>query len=345
MANGDNLRRIFRAWSQRDDVGFREAAEEIIKEEHGKNHRLLAEDLQKLLFNGSASANELRRTINQEIPKDKEKGLPLLDITSSSKTWENLILSAKHQKVLKQITREHQKSDLLKTFGLLPKRRILFYGPPGCGKTLGAQVIAGELGYPLVTVRFDAVVSSYLGETAANLRRVFDFVQRGRWVVLFDDFDAIGKDRDNHFEHGELKRVVNTLLQLMDLFSGDSLLIAATNHESLLDSAVWRRFEVISEFPLPLQQDRLLMLKLFLKAFTVSSELFTSIARRTNGASGSDIELIAIEAARQASLENRREITKTDVEAAFELYDSRLKATQLTRNQKNVTKKRRASNK
>lgn len=340
MANGDNLRRIFRAWSQRDDVGFREAAEEIIKEEHSKNHRLLAEDLQKLLLNGSASSSELRRTFAQEIPKDKEKGLPLLDITNSSKTWENLILSAKHQKVLKQITKEHQKTDLLKTFGLLPKRRILFYGPPGCGKTLGAQVMAGELGYPLVTVRFDAVVSSYLGETAANLRRVFDFVQRGRWVVLFDDFDAIGKDRDNHFEHGELKRVVNTLLQLMDLFSGDSLLIAATNHESLLDSAVWRRFEVISEFPLPMQQDRLLMLKLFLKAFNVSKELLTNIARRTNRASGSDIELIAIEAARQASLDNGREVTKNDIEAAFELYTSRLKATQITRKQTKVSTKK-----
>lgn len=88
-------------------------------------------------------------------------------------------------------------------------------------------------------------MSSLLGETAANLRRVFDFIERREWVVLFDEFDAIGKDRDNPFEHGELKRVVNSLLQLMDNYSGESLLIAATNHEGLLDDAVWRRFEAV----------------------------------------------------------------------------------------------------
>jgi len=339
MANGDNLRRIFRAWSKRDDVGFREAAEDIIKEEHAKNHRLLADDLERLLLNGTAQSGRLKHATSYEIPKDKEKGLPLLDIANPSKSWNELIISAKHLKTLKQIATEHHKSDILRSFGLSPKRKALFYGPPGCGKTLAANVVAGELSCPLVSVRFDAVVSSYLGETAANLRRVFDFVKRGKWVVLFDDFDAIGKDRDNHFEHGELKRVVNTLLQLMDSFTGDSLLIAATNHESLLDSAVWRRFEVISEFPLPKQQDRLLMIKLFLKAFKISKEYMLSIARRTSGASGSDIELIAVEAARRASIENRNNIMKNDIDEAFELYSSRLKVTQNKTISKKVRKR------
>ena len=159
-----------------------------------------------------------------------------------------MVIPPKVQVELEQVVKEYAYADELIGAGLKPKQRLLFYGPPGCGKTLAARVLAGVLGYPLAIVRFDAVVSSLLGETASNLRRVFEFVQPGNWVVLFDEFDAIGKDRDNPFEHGELKRLVNTLLQLMDSFTGQSLLIAATNHEALLDSAIWRRFEAIVPF-------------------------------------------------------------------------------------------------
>ena len=129
--------------------------------------------------------------------------------------------------------------------GLRPSDRILLCGPPGCGKTLTAEVIASELGRPFAVVRTDSVVSSFLGETAANLRKVFDFTAAAPLVVLFDEFDALGKEREDASEHGELRRVVNAVLQMLDAYDGRSLIIAATNHEGMLDSAVWRRFEKV----------------------------------------------------------------------------------------------------
>jgi SpoVK/Ycf46/Vps4 family AAA+-type ATPase len=226
--------------------------------------------------------------------------------------------------VLRQIAKEHYCRDILAASGLRPKQRVLFYGPPGCGKTLAAQVIAGVLYTPLVIVRFDAVVSSYLGETAANLRRVFDFIQRGRWIVLFDEFDAIGKDRNNPFEHGELKRVVNTLLQLMDAFQGESLLIAATNHEGLLDNAIWRRFEAVVPFALPSEQDRILLLRLFLRGFDCSQLNLSAIAHKLKGATGSDIEWVTVEAARRAVLDGRNKLLKEDLDFVLASFRERV---------------------
>lgn len=324
-ANGDLLRQLFKGHTKRDDSLFKTAAEAIIHGERLKNHRVLAEDLERILLNGNGAIAE-RRNLggSYELPKDRERGFPLLDISEFHYDWNRLVLDPKTSESLVQITREYHHQDLLAAGGLRPTQRVLFYGPPGCGKTLAARVMASVLGYPLITIRFDAVVSSYLGETASNLRRVFDFIQRGQWVVLFDEFDAIGKDRDNPFEHGELKRVVNSLLQLIDAFRGESLLIAATNHENLLDTAIWRRFEQIVEFKMPSEQDRLLLLRLFLGGFDTSNLDFGKLAHQTQKASGSDIERLATEAARKALMDGRKSILKEDIESPLNFLQKRL---------------------
>lgn len=330
MASGTLLRRLFRGYANHDDGAFRAALLDIISEERAKNHRLLADDLERLLLNGNGTSRQSRKRLIDDlydVPKDRERGVPLVDIQEFSYHWERLILPSKTVNKLRQVAEEHSRKDILAASGLKPKQRVLFYGPPGCGKTLAAKVLAGVMSYPLVTVRFDAIVSSYLGETAANLRKVFDFVERGPWVVLFDEFDAIGKDRDNTFEHGELKRVVNTLLQLMDAYRGESLLIAATNHEGLLDNAVWRRFEAVVHFDAPARQDIILMLRLFLKAFDTSQLDFHTMARRLIGATGSDIELISTEAARRAVLDGRRLLFGADFDTALREFQDRLAVT------------------
>ena len=135
--------------------------------------------------------------------------------------------------------------------GVPRRNQVIFWGPPGCGKTSAAEALAAELGVPLVVVRLDAIVSSYLGQTAGNLRRIFDYADSGRWVVLFDEFDALGRERSDPSEHGEIKRVVNSFLQLLDSYTGPGLLVAATNHEETLDRGLWRRFDEVVEFPLP----------------------------------------------------------------------------------------------
>lgn len=160
-------------------------------------------------------------------------------------------MSDENSSLIEEILKELHKSEVLKSYGLYPVDRLLFCGPPGCGKTLTAEVVASELGLPFSIVRIDSVVSSYLGETASNLRQVFDFISSISMVVLFDEFDALGKERDDASDHGELKRVVNAFIQMLDGYGGKSLLIAATNHDHILDSAVWRRFDEVLIFDLP----------------------------------------------------------------------------------------------
>jgi len=254
------LRKLIRAGSGADNEDFRTAAEELIRLEREKKHHLLANDLERILYGERSSPARSSRPLFQALPKDRERGLDLVEFREPVRDLNDLVLSDENRSVLQETLLEQDRIELLASFGLKPISRLLFCGPPGCGKTLAAEVLATELGLPLATVRFDAVVSSFLGETAANLRKVFDFLGVHRVVALFDEFDAIGKEREDPTEHGELKRVVNSFLQMVDSYRGPSLLIAATNHERVLDRAIWRRFDEVLFFDKPnLEQIRQLL--------------------------------------------------------------------------------------
>jgi SpoVK/Ycf46/Vps4 family AAA+-type ATPase len=259
MAEGRLLRKLIRAGSHSDSEEFRTAAEELIRIERDKKHHLLANDLERILY-GERSSIASSRPSSRESPKDRERGLALIEFREPLRDLNDIVLSDENRSVLQEVLLEQNRSDLLASYGLRPISRLLFCGPPGCGKTLAAEVLATELGLQLATVRFDAVVSSFLGETAANLRKVFDFFAAQRFVALFDEFDAIGKEREDPAEHGELKRVVNSFLQMVDAYRGPSLLMAATNHERMLDRAIWRRFDEVLFFDKPnLEQVRQLL--------------------------------------------------------------------------------------
>ena len=244
---------------------FRGVAKKVIAEERQKQHHLLANDLETILYGRprTPSSPALRNLI-ETIPEDRERGIPLLTVREPVRGLEDIVLSPENLSLVKGVLREHNREEVLKAHGLRPSDRLLLCGPPGCGKTLTAEVIASELGKPLAIVRTDSVVSSFLGETAANLRKVFDFATASPTVMLFDEFDALGKERGDTTEHGELRRVVNAVLQMLDAYDGRSLVIAATNHEGMLDTAVWRRFEEVLFLkpPTRAQLCRLLAVKL-----------------------------------------------------------------------------------
>ncbi|MEQ1909372.1 MAG: ATP-binding protein [Vicinamibacterales bacterium] len=253
MASGKLLRQLIKYGARGDVTSFRAAAEAAISEEREKQHHLLANDLERMLYADHMSLDSRLRELHPatELPRAKDGELPLLEERPVVREEHDIVLDVATSLALQGIIREHQRADVLRSHGLQPARKLLFVGPPGCGKTLAAEVIASALSMPLVLVRLDSLVSSFLGETASNLRRVFDFVSKTPVVALFDEVDALTKDRGDSADHGELKRAVNAVLQMMDSYRGSSILVATTNYESILDRAVWRRFDEVLRFDKP----------------------------------------------------------------------------------------------
>lgn len=304
MASGSALRQLIKSGATGDEDGFREATEAVIREEREKKHHLLANDLERLLY-GRDSPTKKSRFLHlaASFPSNKENGLGLLEERIVVRDEKDIILSDAAQTTLSEILHEHDHADVLRSYGLQPAQKLLFCGPSGTGKTLAAEIIAHRLELPLVVVRIDSVISSFLGETAANLRKVFDYVSQNPIVALFDEFDAIAKDRGDAADHGELKRAVNAVLQMLDSYRGESVLIATTNYETLLDQAVWRRFDETLRFELPnLEQiKRLLALKLsgIRRDFDTDDHEVASLFK---GMSHADIERVLRRAVKQMIL-------------------------------------------
>ena len=206
-------------------------------------------------------------------PRDKDSLLELYDIIRPTVSLDDVVLPANQRKLLLQILQEHNENAKLAEHNLPVANRLLLCGPPGCGKTMTANAIAHELGLPMAYVRLDGLVSSYLGQTSVNLRKVFTSVGTMPIVLFLDEFDAIAKKRDDGNEMGELKRVVTALLQNFDNMPDNVFLIAATNHEHLLDPAIWRRFNYVINFGYPDDEQRAELIGRWLAEYRVEHNL------------------------------------------------------------------------
>ena len=232
-----------------------------------------------------------------DLPKDLEKEYPLLHITQEYHNFNDLVINEDVVETLNNIISENKSIKKLNSYGLWPKNKILFSGPPGTGKTLSAKILSSVMGYPLAHVMFDSIISSYLGDTATNLRKIFEFIEKHQFVVLFDEFDIVGKRRDDPHEHGEIKRVVNNFMQMIDNFKGTSIIIAATNHVQLLDTAMWRRFDEIVNFDLPNAKHRKMLFKKYLSTLHRSDDITPELlSKQTINYSAADIAKICIDA-------------------------------------------------
>ena len=325
MARADLLKKLFETYQQRDDAGFRSAASRIVEEERKKHHPVLASELQRILTNGPRSMAGIRGVDPDfdPVPVDSGRNIPLLCIRTPDRYFDDLVLDKSTEALLDRIVVEVRGWEILEAHGLAPTRRLLFCGPSGCGKTVCAEAVARELALPMLYVRFDSVVSSLLGETAANLRKVFDYATRGQWVIFFDEFDAIGRSRDDFTEHGEIKRVVNSFLQLLDGFEGRSLIIAATNFEQALDPAIWRRFDDVLRFDLPGDQEIELLLTKRFRPLHATRVQIKMLLEALSGTSFADAERVCFDARKRCALIGSTALSNEDIQAALERFHYR----------------------
>jgi len=226
------------------------SASPIIAEERAKQHNVLADRLtEHLRRNGTPSNGEATVRLD-------ERTANLIYEASPRRALSDLVLPPVVEETCLDLIEEQQRADVLRSYDLEPRHRILLEGPPGNGKTSLAEALASEMMVPLLVVRYEGVIGAYLGETAVRLRKVFDYACTRKCVLFFDEFDTLGKERGDTHETGEIKRVVSSLLLQIDALPSHVVVITATNHAELLDRAVWRRFEARMTLPTP-TRDRL----------------------------------------------------------------------------------------
>lgn len=317
MAQADTLVELIKAGNVGDQKSFRKVAESLIQEERGKGHRVLADRLAKslqpsLLFNSRTSTPPFG---SQNSGSHKEL---IFEITPE-RPLDSLVLADSVNTQLRELVEEQHRADLLHAHNLQPRHRVLLAGPPGNGKTSLAEALACELMVPLLVVRYEGLIGSYLGETSARLKNLLEYAKTQRCVLFFDEFETLGKERGDTHETGEIKRVVSSLLLQMDELPDYVVVVAASNHPELLDRAVWRRFQLRIELPLPTRTQ----LTMFIESIGARCKLdfgyaAETLAKRLLGLNFAEVEEFCLSVVRRAVLdqktENARDITRTKLD-------------------------------
>lgn len=246
MATADQIKSLVKAHLDGNDEKFKTTVLKIAAYEAKQNHMKFARELKSLVDN--------KKVVRPNIVS-LNKVNPMLQMTVPSNKLEELIVSDEIKERISRILREYNNKNKLKQYGLDNRRKILIEGPPGTGKTFTASVIASELSLPLYTVQVDKLVTKFMGETSVKLRQIFELIETNVGVYFFDEFDAIGTDRSMDNEVGEMRRILNSFLQFFEQDSSDSIIIAATNNQLLLDQALFRRFDDVLHYTLPSNQE------------------------------------------------------------------------------------------
>lgn len=312
MARGELMKKLLASYGR--DEEFRAVAEQIIEEEEKKNNRVLAKSLRRTLEAGPQRP-AAPKALAPLLPFP-EAAADFVERVEPRRTKNDIVLSTTNVRVLLDLVREFRRGDDICRHGLPVRSKLLFCGPPGCGKTLCAEVFATELGLPLFVVKIDRLISSYLGETAANVRKTFEFARKQACILFFDEFDALARARDDSGEHNELRRVVNSLLLFIDHIRPKGFLIAATNLDQALDPAVWRRFDEIIWFEKP---DRAMIERFLRMKFKNVPAAFDPVKHSADleGYSYAEIERICLQAIKSMIIERRKQVQERDFNRAL----------------------------
>ena len=274
--------------------------EALIAEERSKNHGQLADRLQTELdmalrsMDKNISGRNVSNAATAPIVNNFLQEVPV------HKSFDDLVLPEQVMKMTASFVEEQFRSDILRSYGIEPRHKIMLVGEPGTGKTSFAEALSDKLMMPLYMVRYDALIGSYLGETAMRLRQLFDFVSTRKCLLFFDEFDTIGKERGDAQELGEIKRVVSSLLLMTDSLPSYTIVLGASNHAELLDRAVWRRFQIRLELPMPGTKEIQLFLKNFEKKYNMTFQTdLSKLSTSLNGNNFGDIENFALSVMRR----------------------------------------------
>jgi len=318
MANASQLKALFESHLEGDDARFYSVAMQVAATEAKQGHSRLAEELRDLL--DQAKARRFIKPKKKILPINKARGelTSLLTVSYPKSRLVDMVLSDELEQQLVRIILEQRHAAEILSHGLQPRRKLLLVGPPGTGKTMTASVLAGELGLPLLEVRLDGLITKFMGETAAKLRQIFESTQHTRGVYFFDEFDAIGSQRGLANDVGEVRRILNSFLQMIEQDDSHSIIIGATNHPEILDTALFRRFDDLLHYELPDEMNIANALKGRLSYKTVKNTSWKRLAKKAVGLSYAELTRAADEVLKTALIEGKKLVKESDIGLAIE---------------------------
>lgn len=292
MAVAEQIKSLIKSHGEGDESRFYATAMQIAAAEARSGHLALAEELKKIIDKAKGNKGlNLVKTV--PINATQRELSDLLELVHPEEKLKEMVLLPEIENALTRVLDEQKKFELLRSNNLQPRKKLLFVGPPGCGKTMSAKVLAKELGLPLFVIRLDGLISRYMGESISKLRLIFDSMNQVRAVYFFDEFDSIGTTRTQSNDVGEIKRVLNTFLLQIEKDDSNSLIIAATNLPETLDKALFRRFDDIVQYPLPTNEEIYRLYKKELQHFKTTKKFnYKKISQESAGLSFADIHRI-----------------------------------------------------
>ncbi|KZW99008.1 ATPase AAA [Pseudoalteromonas luteoviolacea] len=320
MATAEQLKALLRSHAERDDHRFYSIALQVAAKEARQGHNKLASDIKNLVERSQSSTRNISLASSKPVHLAQQNNSDLkglLELTPHIVRINEVVLSEDIHERMGQVILEQRQKDKLNRFGLQPRRKLLFTGSPGTGKTMSASMLSTELKLPLYTIVLDNLITRFMGETAAKLRLIFDHIRQTRAVYLFDEFDAIGTQRGSPNDVGEIRRVLNSFLLFVEQDASESIIIAATNHPELLDQALYRRFDDIIKFEKPKFDQICLLIQNRLSLFGTDDFDWKLISKAANGLSSAEITRSCEDAAKEAVLNFDAKVTSDMLLKAF----------------------------
>ncbi|WP_420753495.1 AAA family ATPase [Rhodococcus sp. O3] len=317
MATADQVKALVKSHAEGDNSRFYTVALQVAAGAARNGQNRFAQDLRDLVDSLRVQENSRRVTPVVSVAQPRGELAQLLTVSYPDLVLADLVLEQSVRARLDRVLLEQRQGDRLRSHGYLPMRRLLLTGPPGTGKTMSAHVLAGELRLPLFQVRLDGLITKFMGETAAKLRLIFDALSETRGVYLFDEIDALAGERGSSNDVGEIRRVLNSFLQFLEMDQSDSLIVAATNHPHLLDRAIFRRFDTVIDYPLPSPEIARQVVRNRLANVPVGRLEWSKLSAEIEGLSHGEIAIASDLAAKEVILSGAKQVTTASLRAAL----------------------------